>query len=36
LLDRVCAVMAAGAVIGLIFSDAVSACLFLGRLALGV
>jgi hypothetical protein len=36
LLDRVCGVMAAGAVIGLIFSDAVSACLFLGRLARGV
>jgi hypothetical protein len=36
LLDRLCSVMAAGGVIGLIFSDAVSACLFLGRLALGV
>ncbi len=35
-LDRMCGVMAAGGVIGLIFSDAVSACLFLGRLALGV
>ncbi len=35
-MDRLCSVMAAGAVIGLAISDAVGSCVLLGRLALGV
>lgn len=36
LMDRLCSVIAAAAVIGLIAADTVGSCAFLGRLALGV